>query len=333
MRAGAFGRMGYSGDLTKAQFTKSYLFGQWRYLMHVMIVSLSGRKAGFDVMGSRLQSGMISLVYNKPFSFSQYFFDNMHQQINATGRERFLLYPRFVMMIINRLIPNIPALPHVVQISHVDRRIFADCMSHSKRRPDAERPRPTDLFGFLVDVEYVAPANDGWEDEVQARNEQQRAVVDDILTQLEQQNNQGSDPIDHNGVESVLHSVLHQEGEVGVNESADDDFFRDIENYIGEEDDDAPPNQGEGADQGQGSQTIDDDSDHDDNDDGSQRPQVKRRRLVADLPETLLRQPRRLRRTHISITQNTPSTSTTPTQPTISITTTPITQSSNTSRL
>ena len=32
MRIGAFQRMGYAGDLTKSQFTKSYLYGQWRYL-------------------------------------------------------------------------------------------------------------------------------------------------------------------------------------------------------------------------------------------------------------------------------------------------------------
>ena len=69
-RAGAFQRMGYSGDITKTQLAKSYLYGQWRYLMHIMIVSLSGRRSGFDIMGPHLQSAMAALVYNKPFSFS-----------------------------------------------------------------------------------------------------------------------------------------------------------------------------------------------------------------------------------------------------------------------
>ena len=87
-RAGAFQRMGYSGDLTKTQLAKSYLFGQRRYLMHVMIVSLSGRKSGFDVMGPRLQSAMAALVYNKPFSFSQFFMDEFVQHIHAGGREQ-----------------------------------------------------------------------------------------------------------------------------------------------------------------------------------------------------------------------------------------------------
>ena len=30
MRAGGFLQMGYAGDVTKSQFTKSYLYGQWR---------------------------------------------------------------------------------------------------------------------------------------------------------------------------------------------------------------------------------------------------------------------------------------------------------------
>ena len=82
--------------------------------MHVMIVSLSGRRSGFDVIGPRLQSAMAALVYNKPYSFSQFFMDEFVQQIQARGRERFLLYPRFIMMLIHYLLPNLPALQNLV---------------------------------------------------------------------------------------------------------------------------------------------------------------------------------------------------------------------------
>ena len=68
--------------------------------MHIMIVSLSGRKSGFDVMGPRLQSAMAALVYNKPFSFSQFFMDEFVKQIHTGGREQFFLYPQFIMTLI-----------------------------------------------------------------------------------------------------------------------------------------------------------------------------------------------------------------------------------------
>ena len=75
------------------------------------MVLLAPKKAGFDNFGAKLQSAMLSLVYNRPFSFSRFFFDEMVKQIDAAPRERFLIYPRFVMMILNHILPNLPALP------------------------------------------------------------------------------------------------------------------------------------------------------------------------------------------------------------------------------
>ena len=164
MRMGAFGRMGYIGDLGKSPYVKSSLYGQWRYLMHVLIQCISARKAGFDAMNARLQSLMIALVYNKPYSISRYIFDEFRQQINGVQRDRFLLYPRFVMLILSHFHPDIPSLDNTVLVSVVDRRIFADCRALKGNRPDDQQPRETPLFGHLVDPDYVAPVNDGWLD-------------------------------------------------------------------------------------------------------------------------------------------------------------------------
>ena len=132
--------MRYSGDLTKNLYTKSYLFGQWRYLSHVLLVSFAPKKAGFDTMGAKLQSTVISLVYNKPFCLSRYIFDEMVKKIDAHARERFLLYPWFIMTILNHLLPDLPADPQVVQVSTIDRRVYSDCLHHNVRRPVAEHP-------------------------------------------------------------------------------------------------------------------------------------------------------------------------------------------------
>ena len=106
--------MGYSGDITKKLYSKSYLYGQWCYLSHVLLVSFAPKKAGFDQMGAKLQSAMLSLVYNKSNCLSRFFFAEMAKQMEALTRERFLLYPRFVMMILNHLLPDLPALPEIV---------------------------------------------------------------------------------------------------------------------------------------------------------------------------------------------------------------------------
>ena len=99
--------------------------------MHIMIVLLFARRSGFDIMGPRLQSAMAALVYNKQYNFSLYFMDEFIQQIHAGGRERFLMYPCFVMMLIQHLLPNLPALPNLVQVSAIDRRIYTDYVHHN----------------------------------------------------------------------------------------------------------------------------------------------------------------------------------------------------------
>ena len=75
LRSGALRRMGYVGAPDSNRVVKSLLFGQWRYLMHVVITALGAKKAGYDEINVKLFSGMLSLVYNKPYNFSRYFFD------------------------------------------------------------------------------------------------------------------------------------------------------------------------------------------------------------------------------------------------------------------
>ena len=123
------------------------------------------KEIGILYYGTTFAVAMAALVYNKPFSFSQYFMDEFIQQIHTRGRECFLLYPRFVMMIIQHLLPNLPALPNLVHVSAIDRRIWTDCVHHNVRRPIEERPQETTLFRHLVNPNYIPPANDNFLDE------------------------------------------------------------------------------------------------------------------------------------------------------------------------
>ena len=166
LRSGALRRMGYAGAPDSNRVVKSLLFGQWCYLMHIIITALGAKKAGFDEINVRLFSGMLSLVYNKPYSFSRYFFDAFVEQITGNPRTRFMLFPRFTMMIILHFIPALPPTAEVVHVAVVDRKFFASCLKNDPRRPAELRPQATPLFGHLIDEAYVAPTNDSWEDAV-----------------------------------------------------------------------------------------------------------------------------------------------------------------------
>ena len=207
--------------------------------MHIMIVSLSGRKSGFDVMGPRLQSAMAALVYNKPFSFSQFFMDEFVQQIHAGGRERFSLYPRFIMILIQHLLPNLQALPNLVQVSAIDRRLYADCQHHNSIGPLADRPIETPLFGHLVNPNYLPPPNDDFlDDEFHQQQPQpqqddpaeQQAMLDDVFGQMEGPQAVHGINIDEGTAEVLIHEML----EPVRQESPRDQDLDDIDAYFGE---------------------------------------------------------------------------------------------------
>ena len=75
--------MGYVGAMDATQVVKSLVYGQWRYLNHVLVTALGAKKGGYDEINVKLFSGMLSLVYKKPYSFSRYIFEVFIEQITG----------------------------------------------------------------------------------------------------------------------------------------------------------------------------------------------------------------------------------------------------------
>ena len=167
---GLFNRMGYTGDAGSSQLEKKHLFGQWRYLFHVVTMCLGARKSDVGSLSKTWQSAIVALVLNRPFNFSQAIFQLMVRQIGCKENERFLLYPRFLAMVFDRKLPELAKTGATVRISVMNRRIFADC------KPKRENRVETPLFGHVIDSEYVAPENDAWmhpeEEEVHSDEQQ-----------------------------------------------------------------------------------------------------------------------------------------------------------------
>ena len=97
---GCFHRMGYLRNFNDSQLRKTNLSPVWRFLMHVLIVCLSARKAGLDGIGQSLQSAMVALVLNKPCNFSKYVFSSMIHNAGPS-QHKFLMFPRFVQLLLN----------------------------------------------------------------------------------------------------------------------------------------------------------------------------------------------------------------------------------------
>ena len=159
--------MGYIGEFNDSQLRKTNLSPIWRFLKHVIIVCLSARKAGLDDIGQTMQSAMVALVLNKPYNFSRYVFSSMANNVSSP-QHKFLMFPRFLQLMMNAQVPDLPMLGQPMVQMQMLKRIFADCRQYGKYLT----PEDTPLFGHVSNPNYVAPANDDWQDPPEQAPEQ-----------------------------------------------------------------------------------------------------------------------------------------------------------------
>ena len=66
---GVLDRMGYTGNSGDSQLEKKHIFGQWRYLFHVVTMCLGARKSDVGSLSKTWPSAIVALVLNRPFNF------------------------------------------------------------------------------------------------------------------------------------------------------------------------------------------------------------------------------------------------------------------------
>ncbi|GJT66669.1 putative ribonuclease H-like domain-containing protein [Tanacetum coccineum] len=92
------GQIGYPTDGTFT-FWKSFFTPQWRYLVHHLLHCISSKSGGWDQFGSNIATALICLSTGRVYNFSKLIFDGM--VANLKNKKKFLMYPRFLQMILN----------------------------------------------------------------------------------------------------------------------------------------------------------------------------------------------------------------------------------------
>ncbi|GJV67940.1 putative ribonuclease H-like domain-containing protein [Tanacetum coccineum] len=90
--------IGYVTDRTFT-FWKSQFTPQWRFLIHHILHCISSKSGGWDQFGSNIATALICLSTGRDFNFSKLIFDGMIS--NLKSKSKFLMYPRFLQMILN----------------------------------------------------------------------------------------------------------------------------------------------------------------------------------------------------------------------------------------
>ncbi|GJV73062.1 hypothetical protein Tco_1493057 [Tanacetum coccineum] len=92
------GQIGYPTDGTFT-FWKSFFTPQWRYLVHHLLHCISPKSGGWDQFGSNIATALVCLSTGRVYNFSKLIFDGM--VANLKSKTKFLMYPRFLQMILN----------------------------------------------------------------------------------------------------------------------------------------------------------------------------------------------------------------------------------------
>ena len=148
---------------THSSMKKSCIIGHWRLLAHIIFSVFGTRTTGLDEITFEYISAMTTLVYNKPFNFSQLIFNKLEEVVLGTSRATVDIYPRFIMMILLDLLPVFPAGGRD-KPKKMTSQLLKSCLTNSKIDGVPLNVVEELLFGAIVNPNYVPPPNDGFED-------------------------------------------------------------------------------------------------------------------------------------------------------------------------
>ncbi|GJY56713.1 hypothetical protein Tco_0455828 [Tanacetum coccineum] len=106
--------MGYEKLSEKLTFYKPYFSPQWKYLIHTILQCLSSK----------------STALNQKFNFSKLIFDGMMRNLDSS--KKFLMYPRFLQLFLNKQIENLSEVNVVYDTPSHTKKIFANMRRQGK---------------------------------------------------------------------------------------------------------------------------------------------------------------------------------------------------------
>nr|GEV03258.1 putative ribonuclease H-like domain-containing protein [Tanacetum cinerariifolium] len=91
-------RMGYEKPSTKLTLYKAFFSSQWKFLIHIILHSMSAKCTSWNEFSSAMASVVICLSTGRKFNFSKYKFESLVRNVDSSSK--FYMYPRFIHLII-----------------------------------------------------------------------------------------------------------------------------------------------------------------------------------------------------------------------------------------
>ncbi|KAJ0615083.1 hypothetical protein HanIR_Chr02g0069961 [Helianthus annuus] len=148
------GFTGYlNGKMGKTMFSKPY-----KFMIHRVVHALSHWKGAYYETSDYIMNIITCLVLNRPYNVSKVIFEYLVENVKAVST-KYIMYPRFIMMMINDLVKDIQKDDDdVLGI----RNMTDDTINRLAKEPG---PRVRRMICRINNPAYVAPENEAWRHE------------------------------------------------------------------------------------------------------------------------------------------------------------------------
>ncbi|KAK1408288.1 hypothetical protein QVD17_39936 [Tagetes erecta] len=142
-----FVNMGHPPVFPKSQFYRAKLGRKYKLLCYVVQQCMSRRSAGFDNFPSDIASPIVAIAENKPFNMSRWIMNGFVFNLVKGKRFKFLMYPRFLQLMINIAYPVIRSEGYVGGMLYTE-----DMNDLSYRKMSIGNVPDVELFDYMRDI-------------------------------------------------------------------------------------------------------------------------------------------------------------------------------------
>ncbi|MFS8023725.1 hypothetical protein Hanom_Chr16g01454831 [Helianthus anomalus] len=130
-----------------------------RLSVHFFLQCIAENKGGWDQLNKTQTSAIVALVNEWDYNFSVFIFDNMKKMLDDPKKKIFMLYPRFIQMILDEQYPTLVKGLDFIKLKPMGPGCFENaCRNKRAKHHNFEARFQLEKHGRFADVVQGAPA-------------------------------------------------------------------------------------------------------------------------------------------------------------------------------
>ncbi|KAJ0958118.1 hypothetical protein HanPSC8_Chr01g0035431 [Helianthus annuus] len=161
-------RLSYEGKFPP--LVKKFVHPYWRLLLHMFLLCMTENRGGIDQLNITQSAALMFVITNEPFNYSRYILEAMKRNAIGLRKDKFLMYPRFVQMILNGRYPELKRSGNTLELKPMGPSCFGALTTKKGTEKKFEGLIELEKFGQFAETEDVG------ENPVMARSVPERSV-------------------------------------------------------------------------------------------------------------------------------------------------------------